>query len=329
MDFGCPYRIRGDKGLENIDLCTWMIMFQGPNRASFMWGKSTHNTRIERLWLESGQHFARGWRAFFTHLEQHHSLERDNPHHIWLLHTLFLEDIQHDCDEFCLDWNSHPLSGKGQNMSPLDIWLLGQTQHGIYDEAGSVDPALLHRYYGAAIPHANDRSNGNSSNDMDSDSDPTSNSDSDSTSDSGGDPTSDSDGDSSNDEDHEVEVELGDGNIQSWQEIARVIASAQRCNIRHDTAKVASSAMPFESRGDMQAYILALHNALASNKYPTGFGLNMEYNSVVSYKTGHSSKLLTIPLPYEVWFPHIVIWCKALDLLKHLSVCKAAVVLSE
>ncbi|KAF9645704.1 hypothetical protein BDM02DRAFT_3189493 [Thelephora ganbajun] len=178
-------------------------------------------------------------------------------------------------------------------MSPLDIRLLGQTQHGIYDEAGSIDPALLHHYYGAAIPHANDRSNGNSSNDMDSDndnmdsnsddvdsnSDPTSNSDSDSTSDSGGDPTSDSDGDSSDDEDHEVEVELGDGNIQSWQEIARVIASAQRCNIRHDTAKVASSAMPFESWGDMQAYILALHNALASNKYPTGFGLNMEYNS--------------------------------------------------
>lgn len=84
-----------------------------------MAGRSTHNTRIERLWLESGRHFARGWRAFFTRLERLHFLERDNPQHIWLLHTLFMEDIQHDCDEFCDSWNSHPLSGKGKNMSPL------------------------------------------------------------------------------------------------------------------------------------------------------------------------------------------------------------------
>ena len=80
--------------------------------------RSTHNTRIERLWLESGRHFARGWRAFFTRLERLHFLERDDPQHIWLLHTLFLEDIQHDCDEFSQSWNSHPLSGKGGNMSP-------------------------------------------------------------------------------------------------------------------------------------------------------------------------------------------------------------------
>ena len=135
-EFGCPYRIRGDRGSENVDLCTWMIMFRGPNRASFMWGtyvlyqgqpfsivlmmtRSTHNTWIERLWLESGRHFARGWRAFFHRLERLHFLDRDDPHHIWLLHTLFLDDIQHDCEEFSKDWNSHPLSGKGLNMSPL------------------------------------------------------------------------------------------------------------------------------------------------------------------------------------------------------------------
>ena len=81
--------------------------------------RSTHNTRIERLWLECGRHFARGWRAFFTRLERLHFLDRGNPHHIWLLHTLFLDEIQEDCDEFCKHWNSHPLSGKGGSMSPL------------------------------------------------------------------------------------------------------------------------------------------------------------------------------------------------------------------
>lgn len=38
-EFGCPYRVRGDRGSENVDLCTWMIMYRGPNRASFMWGR--------------------------------------------------------------------------------------------------------------------------------------------------------------------------------------------------------------------------------------------------------------------------------------------------
>lgn len=70
------------------------------------------------MWLEVGRHFARGWRAFFTRLERVHFLERDNPHHIWLLHSLFLDEIRNDCDKFQKDWNSHPLSGKGHSMSP-------------------------------------------------------------------------------------------------------------------------------------------------------------------------------------------------------------------
>ena len=36
--YQCPSRVRGDRGSENVDLCTWMIMYRGPNRASFMWG---------------------------------------------------------------------------------------------------------------------------------------------------------------------------------------------------------------------------------------------------------------------------------------------------
>jgi len=55
-----------------------------------------YNTQIERLWIESKHHFAWGWKAFFTCLERFYFLNKDDPHHIWLLHTLFLEDIQND-----------------------------------------------------------------------------------------------------------------------------------------------------------------------------------------------------------------------------------------
>ena len=37
-EHGCPSRVHGDRGSENVDLCTWMIMYRGPNRGSFMWG---------------------------------------------------------------------------------------------------------------------------------------------------------------------------------------------------------------------------------------------------------------------------------------------------
>ncbi|KAF8574027.1 hypothetical protein K439DRAFT_1373636 [Ramaria rubella] len=59
-------------------------MHQGPGCSSFIWGSSTLNTRIERLWVEVGTQFARRWRAFFRRLEDRHHLDSSNPHHLWL-----------------------------------------------------------------------------------------------------------------------------------------------------------------------------------------------------------------------------------------------------
>lgn len=36
--YGTPSRCRGDRGGENVEVCVWMIMRRGANRASFMWG---------------------------------------------------------------------------------------------------------------------------------------------------------------------------------------------------------------------------------------------------------------------------------------------------
>ena len=70
------------------------------------------------MWGEVGRHFARGWRAFFTRLGRLYSLDHKDPQHLWLLHALFLRNIEEDCEAFRNDWNSHPLSEKGENNAP-------------------------------------------------------------------------------------------------------------------------------------------------------------------------------------------------------------------
>ena len=81
--------------------------------------RSTRNTRIERLWVEVGTQFARCWQGFFTRLEKMHMLDPQNPHHVWLLHLLFLDDINNDCNDFKEEWNCHPISGPDtSNKSP-------------------------------------------------------------------------------------------------------------------------------------------------------------------------------------------------------------------
>jgi len=79
---------------------------------------STHNTRIERMWVEVGSQFVRCWRAFFYQLECLHCLEHDNVNHLWLLHYLLLSMINDDCKAFQEEWNAHPISGEGHDQSP-------------------------------------------------------------------------------------------------------------------------------------------------------------------------------------------------------------------
>lgn len=117
--YGTPSRVRGDRGGENLDVATWMIQHRGPSRSSFLWGQSTRNSRIERLWVDAGINFVRRWKAFFIRLEDIHMLDVNNPCHLWLLHFLFLGMLDDDCREFQDDWNYHPISKRGHNQSPF------------------------------------------------------------------------------------------------------------------------------------------------------------------------------------------------------------------
>ncbi|KAN0082914.1 hypothetical protein V8E55_008709 [Tylopilus felleus] len=113
--YGTPSRVRRDCGGENIDVAVWMIQ---------------HYTGIN---------FVRHWKAFFICLEDIHKLNVGNPHHLWLLHYLFLRQLNDDCQQFQHDWNHHPISKRGHNQSPLDMRFLSTVQHGVYVEPESPD----------------------------------------------------------------------------------------------------------------------------------------------------------------------------------------------
>ncbi|KAI0716243.1 hypothetical protein C8Q76DRAFT_767470 [Earliella scabrosa] len=84
------------------------------HRVSYIWGRSVHNTRIERLWYDVTRGFGGKWKNFFMELEHSYSLD-----HIWLIHHLFLDVINADAQlEWAAAWlNAHRLEAPGSRRA--------------------------------------------------------------------------------------------------------------------------------------------------------------------------------------------------------------------
>ncbi|KAL0564160.1 hypothetical protein V5O48_017893 [Marasmius crinis-equi] len=98
---------------------------------SYIWGRSVHNTCIERLWYDVTHHFGKKWRDFFATLEVHNGLNPSSTGHIWLLHHLFLFQVDLDAPEWAHAWNLHPLRlTQEQDCSPWELFLFSQVRDG-------------------------------------------------------------------------------------------------------------------------------------------------------------------------------------------------------
>ena len=124
-EFGCPSRIRTDKGGENVEVGIWMCMQRGLGRGSIIMGKSTHNQRIERFWKDVKKEVTSYYVAVFTHLEEDRGVDFLLESHIFCIHYLFLPRINEELKLFQSRWNHHKIRTE-QNKSPLQLQFLHQ-----------------------------------------------------------------------------------------------------------------------------------------------------------------------------------------------------------
>ena len=121
-EFQCPFQVRGDKGSENRLIAKHMIILRGTETRGFIGGRSTHNTRIERLWREYNNNAMDHYLATFTNLEELGILNRHDNIDIWTLHKVFLPKIQKTLDEFRSYYNNHPIrSANGKTPKQMHV----------------------------------------------------------------------------------------------------------------------------------------------------------------------------------------------------------------
>lgn len=124
VEYGLPSRVRGDYGVENNLVHSFMEERQGLDRGSFLRGRSVHNSRIERLWRDVYYGVIQTFYSLFYYLEEQELLDTESERDLFALHYMYIPRINQALKEFTAAFNHHGLRSE-RSWSPLQIWTNG------------------------------------------------------------------------------------------------------------------------------------------------------------------------------------------------------------
>lgn len=119
QQFMVPYRVRGDRGGENVLVADAMIEARGLGRGSYIGASSKHNTRIERLWRDVRSSVIEYYMQFFAELVRD-GMDTESEVDMFVLHFMFKRRINEELTQFKQAWNNHSIRTEKQ-LTPLQL----------------------------------------------------------------------------------------------------------------------------------------------------------------------------------------------------------------
>jgi Trp operon repressor len=133
-EYGLPSRIRVDKGGENHSVCRYMEEKRGTGRGSAIRGRSVHNQRIERLWLDVWDNIVNVYYDLFSAFERDLVLNPNSEEQVFALHYVYMPRIRRSIQTFVMQHNHQKI--RTENASPLQMFVARSLElHGSTDTA--------------------------------------------------------------------------------------------------------------------------------------------------------------------------------------------------
>jgi hypothetical protein len=147
-EWGFPENVRSDKGGENVLVADVQMLASGVG--SYLTGRSVHNQRIERLWVDVKMDFIEPYVNLFQQFVSAGACSLSDEDDLFVLHYMFLPMMNDDMQSFVDMWNNHPLSTMGYK-SPMQLLKLSDYKRPQAPELSDEERAIFEDIFNSHV----------------------------------------------------------------------------------------------------------------------------------------------------------------------------------